>query len=210
MPKMQVDGSAASTAFRSIGFPRWFFPWIGIQVRYHQFVGLFMLGSAIVSPLLWIVCRVRKKMPSLQLFIFWLILYSVCWLWLVNAPDYRYGIPFLTILFADPCHGAGRDREAGIKMPVPRWPRWALSILFILSTSYYLYGAYGAYRLYAAKKAKAPDFEEGWLYPFRDVYYKEPDGKDSIPYKMLNMGDAQYRDKALFIRYRHICASMPD
>jgi hypothetical protein len=196
MPRMLSDGSMSPGGIRSTGFSQWIFRWIGNQVSYHSFVELFILGMSLGSPLLWILWYARKKMalPAInpvsakQLFFFWLILYSICWLWLVSAPDYRYGIPFLTLCMLLPLLMLARIDGHFARSPSQR----ILSLLFILSTCYYLYGAYGAYRQYATKNEQELGWKEGWIVPLRDIYYKDPDSRDSFPYRTLNTGVKLY------------------
>lgn len=211
MPRILLDGSVSPTRLGSISFFEWIFPWVGKLIKYHVFVELFILTLSLGSPLLWIVLYFRNKklrlvaspvLPVMQLFLFWLILYAACWLWLVSAPDFRYGISFLTICILIPLLALAGIGDlfkpvvnaflSRIDGPSRSAPRRILSLLFVLSTAYYLYGAYGAYRNYAANNEQALTWKDGWILPLRDIYYKEPDRMDSIPYKTLNTGIKLY------------------
>jgi hypothetical protein len=200
---MLLDGTVPSSRLRSISFFEWIFPWIGKLVKNHAFFGLFILGGSLGSPLLWTLWYTRKKkaMPAIKaaapgrIIAFWLILYSVCWLWLISAPDFRYGIPFLTTCMLIPLltlTGIDGSRLSGIGRSPRTAVRRILSLSLILSTCYYLYGGYGAYRYYAKKKEQGMSWKEGWILPLKDIYYKEPDKRDSIPYKTLNRGIKLY------------------
>jgi hypothetical protein len=183
--KMLLEDGATLTQLQPVTFLGWFFPWIGKHLKYHLFIELFTFLSAILSPLLWIVGLALKKKPGSGIFIFWLLLYAACWIWLIGSPDYRYGTAFLVIAFLIPLLFLTRARVA---QPVPRW---LLSLLFILTTSYYLHGAYHAFREYGVRTTETFTWKQGGLFPIQDIYYKlHP--KDSIPYQVLNNGVKVY------------------
>jgi hypothetical protein len=190
LPRMLPDDHATLASQRSIAFSDWFFPLIRRQFTNHLFFELSILAAALASPLLWILLRIRNRSFPAPVFIFWLLLYSCCWLWLVNAPDYRYGVSFLTLCTLVPVLVlAGRPEQPAKK---DRVLQRLLSVLFLLTTVYYLYGAASLYRRYTTKRMEPLGWKDGWLFPLRDAHYKPADSKDSFPYRILNAGTRLY------------------
>jgi len=190
LPRMLPDDHATLALQRQVSFLDWFLPMFRKQFTNHFYFELSILVAALASPLLWILLRIRQIRIQALPFIFWLILYSCCWLWLVNAPDYRYGIPFLTacvfvpLLICSP-EPAGRSKRGLLNQKI-------LSLMFILTTAYYCYGMVGLMRYYRAKRTEPVSWKEGWLVPPRNAFYKQADKNDSFPYRMLNAGVKLY------------------
>ncbi len=190
VPRMLPDNHATLALQRPIAFLDWLLPMLREQFANHLYFELSILAAAMASPLLWILLRIRKLQLPALLFIFWLTLYTCCWLWLANAPDYRYGFPFLTVCVFIPLLTLSLKPAERFKIRLLN--QRILSLLFILTTAYYCYGLVGLMRRYIAKRTEPVSWKEGWLVPPGNAYYKQEDKNDPFPYRMLNAGVKLY------------------
>ena len=162
-------------------FPYWVMPWVHRQIAWGMYSNLAILIAAALSPFYWLIAK-AKTIPLLRpAIICWLILYTCVWLWLVNVPEYRFGIIFLSFTIVSPILYVAIMHVKKYKaLPV------ILAALFITKAAWDVYHAPGINNIYAFSLKKFV------LLPLKDKAYYFNNNKADFPYTMLNNGVKLY------------------
>jgi hypothetical protein len=134
--------------------------------------------AAILSPLYWIFSFRRRKQISNNIVVLWLIIYIAVWLWLMNSPEYRFGIMYLSLAFALPLLFQSNTTVSS------KIIRATTIILFLIICGYY--------SREAINKSYTFSIADCWLFPLRDSRYFSNNQEETFRYKQLNNGVKLY------------------
>ncbi|HVX48894.1 MAG TPA: hypothetical protein VHB48_02015 [Chitinophagaceae bacterium] len=156
-------------------FPQWIWPWVQKQLHNGMRTELFILFGALLSPLSWIIAVVKKVNVTRVILYVWLVLYLCVVIWLINVPEYRFGIVFMSFAIALPW------LYYAIRRPKKNVYSTALFItLFIIESAWYIYSSPGA------RHIQGFAFGRFLVYPLKDRHYYFDNDTAGIHYTMLN------------------------
>jgi len=163
-------------------FPHWVLPWMHELWARGMRSDLAILVAAICSPAYWLLARLPRKAVFQPAFALWCILYGCVWLWLVNVPEFRFGIVFLSLSIILPLLYASRAGEIKKYAMLPV----IVALLFITEAGWYAYSAPGKRNIYAFS------LTHFLIYPFKDKHYYFHNDTATFKYTLLNNGVKLY------------------
>jgi len=169
---------------KTFTFPHWIIPWIRQHPYHKMLTELTIFFLAMLSPFYWIIIYLkRKKIPG-SLFMLWLIMFIGSCLWLINSPEYRFGMAFLSFTIMIPVLFVVLTSPQKTKPFI----NIALATTFIFLSTYYIYHAHAKKTTYAFTPGDC------WLYPLKDKRYYYKNNKADFKYVVLNTGVKLYMD----------------
>jgi hypothetical protein len=91
-----VSSEAEFTAIQQMDTVERVVLWIQHTYRDYTFGFLLVLAS-ILSPFAWLVVRVAGKKIALLPVGIWFIYYLCFWVWIINSPEFRFGLAYITL-----------------------------------------------------------------------------------------------------------------
>lgn len=148
---------------KALSFFEWLFIWMKEHLNYGRQLDLVILLSALLSPVYWILKRKGWTIIHKQLFAVWLIAYACVWIWLANAPEYRFGVVYHALAFSIPFIALISPQ---VKL---NYIRYVLPVMLWIISIYYI--------VHVLQKESTYSFaiKDFWLYPLKDKRYKNVD-----------------------------------
>ncbi len=187
--RLPINFDESLIAVKPPPFPQWVGPWLTKQFNERSRIDVVIFIVAIISPVYWLIALVKKIRPPLAVFFLWAIIYACVWLWLINVPEYRFGMVFLSFAILLPIlyitTQGGKTYNA---------LRFIPAILLIVSGVYYICTAPG--------KRNVHDFslQHFLAYPLKDVQYYSKNNMNDFSYALLNSGVKLYQQDST-----HLC-----
>ena len=182
--------------FHTIPMKEWLLPWVKSEWEgAHAVTVVIMVAAVVFSPLCWIILYLRKKRPSVHLFVLWIIQYACIWNWLNNSPDFRFGIVFMSIALAIPLFLLAPDHwKPGLKMP----RRMLVPVLYAVFALFFVFKA-------CIRPGNYPfTLADCWLYPLKDIHTRMRNNQQDFPYKVMRYGVKLY-----MADWTHDCINAP-
>ncbi len=163
-------------------FPYWIIPWMQKQTT-NGFLGeLSILLMAICSPFYWLIIRLGKIKIYRSALLVWAIIYTCVIIWLINVPEYRFGIVFISFAVIMPFLYAAQAVQSKISA------RRHIIVLLMLQSAWYIYAAPGK------KNIQQFSFSHFLVYPLKDKQYYYDNDTATFKYTLLNSGIRLYHE----------------
>jgi hypothetical protein len=121
--------------------------------------------AALFSPAAWLLFPIMKKNIPAKPFLLWCIYYCAVWIWLINSPEHRFGLPYLVVAAGLPVLELIQTVQASLKIP-----RVVFVVIMCLCCLHYSIDAFKKEGVYPFS------IKDCWLLPLRDHrYFKEND-----------------------------------
>src|SRR5450432_2356518 len=105
------------------------------NVSVNSLSSLLITLLSLLSPALWILFTLLKKKISLTIFLLWCIYYCCTWIWFLNSPEHRFGLPYLTLAAGIPLLALAQTVSLKWNMPAAVFTIiiWLFSLHYVLS-----------------------------------------------------------------------------
>lgn len=159
----------------------WFIPWLKNHLQQKKIIDLVVFILCFTSPVTWLMVFIKKKINK-PLFILWLCVFAGSVVWLVRAPEYRFGMGFLLLSFCIPMINALTDVPLSRKLF-----RFAGCSLFFIAFCYYTIRA-----VVIHPRMHTHGIGMLWLKPMKDQRYYKPVDMNTFRYEDLGNGVKLY------------------
>ncbi|MEP6748026.1 MAG: hypothetical protein ABJB86_09890 [Bacteroidota bacterium] len=148
--------------------------WLGYMYS-NFFFSLVIFFVSFLSPVTWLFFRLQKKKIPLKIFLLWIVYYMGMCAWLLNSPEFRFGLSYIILALSLPVF------ELVQPMPV-RWkiPRLVPPALICICLIYYAVSA-------VTKNSFYFSLTGCWLKPLRDRRYFAKNHIHTFP--SVNLGN---------------------
>jgi len=192
---VNVPNMQRFTDLHTFPMKEWLFPWLKKELPgIHTVTALLLIAAVVLSPFGWVILYLRKKKPSVHLFVLWAIQYACIWNWLNNSPDFRFGIVFISITLAIPLFLLTPDHwRPGIRVP-----RLLTPVLYTVFALFFVVKA-------CIRPGNYPfTLADCWLYPLKDIQTRTQNNQQDFPYKVMKSGVKLYLSD-----WTHHCLNAP-
>ncbi len=155
-------------------FTQWFPVWVQQQFIKHKWYDLLIVVLAFASPFYWIFSVKNKQRVSF--FMVWLVVFACVVIWLIGAPEHRFGMAFLVFAFAIPFVQIMQN-----KFLPAIWLNGIVVLLFSVATIYYSYRAFND-----NDRNYSFTLSDMWLKPLPDKNYFNNKPASAFRSKQLN------------------------
>lgn len=167
---------------QSLSFGQWFPKWLRLHNTPGFMVNLALFLAGMLSPLYWLLFIKHKRAFNIKVCMVWLVIYIGAWFWLINSPDYRFGVVFLTLAAVLPFL-----QLAAIKHQ--RNFTWPVSATYILIVAAFIFNCL---TVFTRPETYRFGIKDCWLYPLKDKRYFYKNNKTNFPYTVMNNGVKLY------------------
>lgn len=163
----------------------WMWPWLKHHMQAKKAIDFLVLVLCFTSPFVWLLSYKAKQLRSLQWL--WLCAFTGSVVWLLKAPEYRFGMGFLVLSFAIPMIAWLQNKTLH-----PQVFTWLLIFSFLPVIAYYLVRPISKHpRLHTI------GLEKIWWLPLKDSSYYLPVDMKTFRYQDLGHGVKVYiRDQS--------------
>ena len=131
------------------------------HLRTDYFTGFLTALSAMVSPALWLLFPATGRRFSQPVFLLWCLYYLFFWVWVTNAPEFRFGLAYIVLASVLPL----LELSSYAISASPKIPAWLLALPFYFCCWHYALAGIRKDSFYRFSLADC------WLKPLRSYRY---------------------------------------